>query len=104
MIKRVYDHEHSELKVYIKAKNANIHTCINCIYIGLGKEVQTSGGDDGIDVCILRKNFHAFLFAHVENQTFFYHVLHLYTIHISHGHADVYIPEACPKSSIYADT
>lgn len=54
-------------------------TYASTVYVGLGKEMQTSGGDDGIDICILRKSFHAFLFAHVENQTFFYHVLHLYT-------------------------
>lgn len=38
----------------------------------------TGGGDDWFDVCMFRKSFHAFVFAHTEDQAFFYKMLYLH--------------------------
>jgi hypothetical protein len=42
----------------------------------LGK-LQTSGGDDRLDICMFRESFHALFFSHVEDQALLYKVLHL---------------------------
>lgn len=47
-------------------------------YIKKRTDRKTSRGDDRSDVCMLGKSFHTLFFAHMEDQTFLYHVLHLY--------------------------
>jgi len=70
--------------------------CIKCME-NMIREVQTSGRDDGIDVCILWESFHAFLFAHVKGQTCLYHVLHLYITHDTLSRFYIYTLKNVPK-------
>lgn len=42
------------------------------------RERETSGGDNRVDISMLRESVHAFLFSHVEEKAILYQKMHLH--------------------------
>lgn len=69
-----------------------MHAYVIFIYLKLGtimKTKLTGWGDDWLDVCMLRKGLHALFFAHTEDQTLLYEMLHLDQVIMSYKNVHV---------------